>query len=115
MANRYRDLGLYFADAFANQEAAAQEETRYQQRGMAEDRYTAQFDQLSAQGPVPPRTGHYGGEDVGENHTGTFPLNIKEDLINRAKNKRRASNGSVELLAGGGVFQRGPKEQREDF
>jgi hypothetical protein len=95
----------YFTNALNAQERAARAQTMAQQSDMASDQYSSQFDQLASQGPVPPQYGFYGVEDDGENHTGTIPLDIKEDLLNRAKAKKRESNGSLRLLAGGGIFQ----------
>jgi hypothetical protein len=95
----------YFTNALNAQERAARAQTMAQQSDMASDQYTAQLDQLATQGPVPPQYGFYGVEDEGENHTGTIPLDIKEDLLNRAKAKKRETNGSLRVLAGGGIFQ----------
>ena len=116
MPNVFQDYGRYFSDALAANQVAARAQTQVQEPGMAAERFTTQYDQLAAQGPVPPQTGSYGVEGVRDTNTGTFPMDIKEDLLNRAKNKRRSNgNGEVELLAGGGIFHRGPKEQREDY
>lgn len=97
----------YFTNALNAQERAARAQTMAQQSDMASDQYTSQLDQLATQGPVPPQYGFYGVEDEGENHTGTIPLDIKEDLLNRAKAKKRETNGSLRVLAGGGIFQGG--------
>tara|TARA_R100001594_G_scaffold150417_1_gene211509 strand:+ start:1891 stop:2241 length:351 start_codon:yes stop_codon:yes gene_type:complete len=116
MPNVFQDYGRFFSEALAANQMAARAETQVQEPGMAAERYTTQYDQLATQGPIPPQAGSYGVEGVRDTHTGTFPMDIKQDLLNRAKNKRRAAgNGEVELLAGGGIFHKGPKEQREDY
>lgn len=94
----------YFTNALNAQERAARAQTQAQRPDMESDQYSSQLDQLASQGPIPPQYGFYGVEDEGENHTGTVPLDIKEDLLNRAKAKKRETNGSLRLLAGGGIF-----------
>lgn len=97
--------GSFFSRALTSAEAAARAQTQAQQRDMDADQYTSQLDQLASQGPIPPQFGFYGVEDDGENFTGTEPLDIKQDLLNRARNKRRESNGSIRMLAGNGIFR----------
>ena len=96
----------FFTNALSAQERAARSQTQAQRPEMESDQYTAQLDQLGSQGPIPPQYGFYGVEDEGENHTGTVPLDIKEDLLNRAKAKQRGVNGNFKFLAGGGILQK---------
>jgi hypothetical protein len=96
----------FFTNALGAQEKAARAQTQAQRPEMASDQYTAQLDQLGSQGPIPPQYGFYGVENESENHTGTVPLDIKEDLLNRAKAKKRGVNGTFKFLAGGGILQK---------
>ena len=103
MDNFYR-AGDFFSRALGAVEAAARAQTQIQRKDMDADAYTSQLDQLGAQGPIPPQYGVYGMENESENHTGVEPLDIKDDLLNRARNKKRESNGSVQMLAGTGMY-----------
>ena len=95
----------FFTNALTAQERAARAQTQAQRPDMQSSQYSSQLDQLRSQGPIPPQYGFYGVEDEGENHTGNIPLEIKEDLLNRAKAKKGETNGSLRLLAGGVIFR----------
>lgn len=88
----------FFGAAFNDMERASQMQERIQGTGMDDARYGASYDSSYMQGAVPSQSGPY-GEDQGP----TDDLeSLKRDLLSAARERRRPSDGSLVIRAGGG-------------
>jgi len=88
----------FFGAAFNDMERASQMQERIQGTGMDDTRYDAGYDASYMQGAVPPKSGPY-GEDQGP---APDLESLKQDLLSAARERRRPSNGSLVIRAGGG-------------
>jgi hypothetical protein len=88
----------FFGAAFNDMERASDMQERIQGTGIRDARYGADYDTSSMQGAVPPQSGPY-GEDQGP---ADDLENLKRDLLSAARERRRPSDGSLVIRAGGG-------------
>lgn len=88
----------FFGAAFNDMSRASQMQERLQGAGIDDTRYGADYDTSYMQGALPPKTGPY-GVDQGP---ASDVEGLKEELLQSAREKRRQSDGSVIIRAGGG-------------
>jgi hypothetical protein len=95
----YSRASQFFGGAFNAMERASDNQARMQGVGMDDARYSADYTPSYMQGAVPPQMGPYG-----EDQEPTSDVeNIKREMLNKAHEKQRPSNGSLILRAGGGT------------
>lgn len=99
MPNPFEKSARFFESAYGELEDASQSEGAQERPGFMNTRYTADSDQASLYGAVPPQTGPY-GEDQGPYED---IESVKEDLLQKAKSGRPSSNGAFVVRAGGGT------------
>ena len=93
----FAQASKFFGGAFNSLERAANMQEELQGNGEEDTRYGANYDSEYLSGVVQPKTGPYGQE----NAASPVVDQVKEDLLNQARQKR-PSNGSLVIRAGGG-------------
>lgn len=88
----------FFGAAYNDMERASQMQERIQGNGMDDAQYDANYDTSYMRGAVPPQMGPY-GEDQGP---AADVEDMKREMLNKAREKQRPSNGSLIVRAGGG-------------
>lgn len=88
----------FFGAAFNDMERASEMQERIQGTGMDDTRYDAGYDTSYMQGAVPPQSGPYGQDQGPADNLET----LKRELLSSARDRRRPSNGSLVIRAGGG-------------
>jgi hypothetical protein len=91
--------GQFFGGAFNELERATEMQERIQGVGIGDSRYASTYDTEYMQGAVPPQTGPY-GEQQGP---AADVEDLKNELLQTAREKNRPSNGSMAVRAGGGA------------
>lgn len=88
----------FFGAAFNDMERASEMQERIQSPGMDDTRYRSDYDNSYMQGAVPPQSGPYGQDQGPADNLES----LKRDLLSAARERRRPSNGSLVIRAGGG-------------
>ena len=89
----------FFGAAFNDMERASEMQERIQGGGTTDAQYDANYDTDYMRGSVPPQMGPY-GEDQGP---ASDVEDMKSEMLNKAREKQRPSDGSLILRAGGGT------------
>jgi hypothetical protein len=99
MADNFAGAGSFFNRALAAQQSAAAGQ-RDSDRGYADDAERNPFSQSLHIGAVPPDVNQVSEEDSPQSN---FLSDVKEDLLSRAQQKRRPTDGEPAYRAGGGI------------
>lgn len=99
MNTPYGQASQFFGSAFNNMAKASKDQAEMQGRGFDDVKYGAKYDDSYMEGDVPPQTGSYGTDQGPMADTES----VKEELLAAAREKRRPSNGSMAMRAGGGI------------
>lgn len=95
----FSKASAFFGAAYNDMERASQAQERIQGEGMDDVQYDANYDTDYMRGAVPPQMGPY-GEDQGP---ASDVEDMKREMLDKAREKQRPSNGSLILRAGGGT------------
>ena len=95
----FNKASAFFGAAYNDMERASEMQERIQGGGMDDAQYDANYDTNYMRGSVPPQMGPY-GEDQGP---AADVEDMKSEMLNKAREKQRSSDGSLILRAGGGT------------